>query len=177
MSPVSIPWRCADSARRWRPEDRGPRPLAAQAPSRATPHPQKSQGLARLPISGPRFPDFTAPIPGIFLSGFAQIARQTPSASPVHRARSRSARLGAAQTPGILAFRYTRLNTSLHTEELRPVVIASSSRSAQLGIERQTSSAILRLSVARDGGHQSSRRPAISRKAQNDPSRTSASRA
>jgi hypothetical protein len=78
MSPVSIPWRCADSARRWRPEDRGPRPLAAQAPSRATPHPQKSQALARMPGPGRHFPNFWAPISGIFLSELGSKCHRAP---------------------------------------------------------------------------------------------------
>jgi hypothetical protein len=44
MSPVSIPWRCAESARRWRPEDRGPRPLAARPPHARPPTPRNRKG-------------------------------------------------------------------------------------------------------------------------------------
>jgi hypothetical protein len=68
MSPVSIPWRCAESARRWRPEDRGPRPLAARPPHARPPTPRnrkRSRGCqvqaVTFQIFGRQFLEYFSP--------------------------------------------------------------------------------------------------------------------
>jgi hypothetical protein len=67
----------ADSAYLWRPENRGPRPLAPPTPL-ARPPPKKSEALAPPPISGRHFPNVSAPIPGIFLADWTWRPNEPP---------------------------------------------------------------------------------------------------